>query len=369
MTSGAKPTRSSRAARPPVTVIAYGGGTQYLEEPIKDLKEIIDLLKQYPTVWVDVRGKIGQPTLSELSEVFKMHPLIIEDIVHSDARPQFKIYDQSQFLSTPVVVDSLELTIAPLNIFRGQNFLFTFQKDEPTIHLHTVRERIASMQDRLSNPSTQGTGTDYLMYLLIESVVDSYFPIIQEYGEELDAVEEQILEAPTTASLQRMHNAKRNLLILRRTLYPFREALNILIRDGSNSFQPENRIYMRDCYDDLITTIGLIETNRELASDLMDVYLSCVSNRLNEIMRVLTVITTIFIPPTFIAGVYGMNFENMPETKWRMGYPYALALMFVCSLLTIGFLWWRGWLGTPFKPPTNRETFTPSDPSSGSTGA
>jgi magnesium transporter len=332
------------SSRSPVTVIAYGGDTQYLEKPVKDLKEIVELLKQYPTVWIDVRGKIGQPTLSELSEVFGMHPLILEDIVHSDARPQFKMYEQSQFLSTPVVVDTQDLTVAPLNIFRGHNFLFTFQQDEPTIHLHAVRERVTAMQDRLRT-----LGTDYLMYLLIESVVDSYFPMIQEYGEELDEVEDQIIKSPDTESLERMHHAKRNLLILRRALYPFREALNALIRDGSSSFQPENRIYVRDCYDDLVATIGLIETNRELASDLMDVYLSCVSNRLNEIMRVLTIITTIFIPPTFIAGVYGMNFMHMPELQWTLGYPIALALMFGCALLTLGFLWWRGWLGPSLK--------------------
>jgi magnesium transporter len=345
--NGAKSNQTpQQVVRTPVTVIAYGGDVGYLEKPVTDLKEILELLEQYTTVWVDIRGKLGQPTLSELGEIFNMHPLIIEDIVCSDARPQFKIYDQSQFLVMPFVVDTQELKIAALDIFRSNKFLFTFQQDESTIHLHSVRERIAGMQDRL-----KASGTDYLMYLLIESVVDSYFPIIQQYGEELDEVEEQILESPSAESLKRMHNAKRSLLMLRRELYPFREALNILIRDGSNSFQSENRIYVRDCYDDLITTIGLIETNRELASDLMDVYLSCVSNRLNEIMRVLTVITTIFIPPTFIAGLYGMNFMYMPETRWRWGYPFALTLMFACSLLTIGFLRWRGWLGAPFKPP------------------
>jgi magnesium transporter len=341
--ASSKRTKSSRV-RPPITVIAYGGDNPYLEKPIKDLKEILELLNQYPTVWVDVRGKIGQPTLSELSEVFDMHPLIVEDIVSTAARPQFKIYDQSQFLIAPVIVDDQELKIAALNIFRGTKFLFTFQQDESTIHLHTVRERLAGMHDR-----SESLSTDHLLYLLIESVVDSYFPIIHYYGEELDEVENKILESPSTESLEQMHNTKRNLLILRRVLYPFREALNTLIRDGSASFQPENRIYIRDCYDDLITTISLIETNRELASDLMDVYLSCVSNRLNEIMRVLTIITTVFIPPTFIAGIYGMNFQYMPELRWRMGYPFALTTMFICTLLTLGFLAWRGWLGAPFK--------------------
>ena len=211
-----------------------------------------------------------------------------------------------------------------------------------------VRARLRKGQSRLREAKT-----DYLMYALLDAVIDNYFPVLEEYGEQLERLEQALLAHPTPDSILRIHDIKRALLTLRRVIWPQREALNSLLRDEIPFLTPETHLHLRDCYDHTVQLIDLIETYRELSSDLTDVYLSSISNRTNEIMRVLTVIATLFTPLTFIAGIYGMNFNtdvspwNMPELKWYWGYPFALMVMALVALTQLEFFWRRGWIGVP----------------------
>jgi magnesium transporter len=192
-------------------------------------------------------------------------------------------------------------------------------------------------------------GADYLLYALLDAIIDGFFPILETYGEEIEVLEDEVIEHPTPQTLARIHQIKRDLLTLRRAIWPQRELLATLTRDGCDQISQDVQLYLRDCYDHAVQVLDMVETYRELAASLMDVYLSAVSNRMNEVMKTLTVISTIFIPLTFIAGIYGMNFNpqaspwNMPELNWYWGYPLVWSGMIAIALSLIVFFWYRGW--------------------------
>jgi magnesium transporter len=226
----------------------------------------------------------------------------------------------------------------------GRHYLLTVQEEPEYDSFGPIRERI-----RLNKGSIRKHKADYLTYALIDSIVDGFFPVLETYGEEIEELEDEVVSNPTRKTLERIHELKRELLTLRRAIWPQRDAINALIRDGSFLISDDVRIYLRDCYDHTIQVLDMVETYRELASSLMDVYLSSVSNRMNEVMKFLTVMSSIFIPLTFIAGVYGMNFDadkspfNMPELKWYWGYPVCMAVMFLIACVLVFFFWQRGW--------------------------
>jgi magnesium transporter len=223
-------------------------------------------------------------------------------------------------------------------MFIGDGYLLTFQEQAGDC-FDPVRERIRKGRGRIRR-----AGPDYLAYALLDAVVDHLFPVLETFGERLDALETEIMEDPTRETLTRLHSVKRDLVNFRRTVWPKREALSALLRDPGDRFLPETQVHLRDCYDHAIQVLDITETYRELAGGLVDLYLNNLSNRMNEIMKVLTIIATISIPLTFIAGVYGMNFDVMPETKWRWGYPTAMGIML---LIGAGLVYWfrrRKWL-------------------------
>jgi len=263
-------------------------------------------------------------------------------------RPKIEQYGEYYFIVTRMVRLGEHLETEQLSLFLGKNFILTFQEGRPGDCLDLIRERIRQKGGRIRE-----AGLDYLAYALLDAIVDCYFPILEEYGERLEAFEDEILTRPYGDTVARIHEIKRNLLTLRRAIWPQRETFNTLLRDELPLVTNETRLYLRDCYDHVTQLIDLIETYRELGADLIDVYLSSISNRTNEIMRVLTVISTIFIPLTFIAGVYGMNFNpsaspwNMPELNWFWGYPLSLLLMAVVAFGQLIFFRRRGWLGAP----------------------
>jgi magnesium transporter len=241
-----------------------------------------------------------------------------------------------------------QLETEQLSLFLGKNFVLTFQEGMPGDCLEVIRERIRKKGGRIHD-----AGLDYLAYALLDAVVDAYFPILEQYGERLEEVEDEIGGKPASSTIARIHAIKRNLLTLRRVVWPQRETFNTLLREETPHISAETRLYFRDCYDHVTQIIDLVETYRELGADLTDIYLSTVSNRTNEIMRVLTVISTIFIPLTFICSIYGMNFNpetspwNMPELNWYWGYPLALLLMLSVAVGQLLFFRRRGWLGSP----------------------
>ncbi len=323
------------------------GEDGFVEKMIENLSDIKDLIGKWPVTWIDVRGFQDIEKVGELGNICNIHRLALEDVVGMHQRPKVEEYDNNLF----IVIRMLELadevlSLDQLSMFISSKYIVTFQATEED-NLDPVRSRIRKERSRIRK-----SGPDYLAYSIIDTVIDSYFPALEGYEERIEALEDRILSGTQSGQLAEIHEIKRDLLLLRRNIWPVREALASLLRESYPAISEETRLYLRDCYDHAIRIIDLIENYRQIAADLMDLYLSMVSNRMNEIMKVLTVISTIFIPPTFVAGIYGMNFNtevsplNMPELNMYFGYPACLSVMLVMTLSVIIFLISRGWLGS-----------------------
>jgi magnesium transporter len=334
------------AAPPPeIHVFAYSG-ENFLDRRVKNLDEIPKLLKQWPVCWFNVDGLGDAATIRRLGEIFDIHPLAQEDIVHVHQRPKVEQYGDRLFAVTHMLSLNDHLETEQISFMLGPGFVVSFQERPGWDCLEPIRERIRSPKSRLRD-----AGADFLLYSLIDAVIDNTFPVLEKYGERLEALEDEIVERGDETAFADMHDVKRELLHLRRLIWPERDAVAELARDPLVHVRDETRVYFRDCYDHTLRLIELVESYREIASDLTSVYLSSVSNRMNEIMKVLTVISTIFIPLTFVVGVYGMNFEtdaspwNMPELNWRYGYVACLALMAAIAIGQLVFFYRKGWLG------------------------
>lgn len=297
--------------------------------------------------WVDVQGLGSEDILLRLGKVFKLHPLVLEDVVNVPQRPKVEEYDNQLIIISQMVMPKLDepgFWIEQVSFVLGKHYLLTVQEEPQRDCFGSVRDRI-----RAAKGAIRKSGSDYLAYALLDSIIDGFFPVLEAYGEQIDELEDEVVTNPTRRTLEKIYNIRRELLALRRTIWPQRDAINSLIRDGSDLISSDVIIYLRDCYDHIVQVMDMIETYRELTSGLMDVYLSSVGNRMNEIMKLLTVISSIFIPLTFIAGVYGMNFDteespwNMPELEWYWGYPVCVAAMVVIAGGLIFFFWRRGW--------------------------
>lgn len=326
--------------------------------PVADLDALRQALARRRVVWVNVDG-VGDPELiASLGDLFGLHGLALEDVVHVHQRPKLERYADHLYivLRVPETGADHEFRSEQISLFLGRNYVLTFQERAGDCW-DPVRERA-----RAGTGHVRAGGPDYLAYALIDAAVDSYFPVLEALGEQLEELEDAIIENPRRGVDGALHRVRRDLITLRRGIWPLRETLGALSRDPDPLVADETRIYLRDCYDHAVQIIDLLETYREIAGGLLDVYLSSVSNRMNETMKVLTVIATIFIPLGFVAGLWGMNFDpdaspwNMPETRWRYGYPLALGVM---ASVAGGLLLWfrrRGWLGDGMAetPPQNR---------------
>jgi magnesium transporter len=327
-----------------VRVIAYGPD-DVVEADVRDLSTIPSYLAKWPVTWVNVDGLGDLKTVKEIGRIFNLHPLALEDVVNVHQRPKVEPYQDQHFIVAREVTFAGKLGTEQTSLFLGKNFLLTFQ-EAPGDCLDPVRHRIRQAHGRHRN-----SGPDYLAYSVLDAIIDSYFPVLEEYGEALETLEDDIVARPGTATISKIHGVKRDLLAIRRAVWPFREAINSLFRDPSPLVREETRLYLRDCYDHTIQIIDLLETYREIASGLVDVYLSSISNRMNEVMKVLTIIATIFMPLSFLAGLYGMNFNtqispwNMPELEQPYGYPLLLLLMASIVLLMLFFFRRKGFIG------------------------
>jgi magnesium transporter len=272
-------------------------------------------LERDTITWIHAYGYASPELLRELGEIFGLHPLALEDVLNTGQRPKLEHYDHQLFavMSLPVWSDE-ELGTEQVSLFFGKNYLISFYNgnDDP---FDPVRKRLRGNGGRL-----RSRGADYLFYTLLDVIIDRGFPVLEDLGEWIEDLEDELLETPSREVLAQIHELKRDLLLLRRMLWPQREVVNQLLREDLSIIDETTRPYLRDCYDHTIQIMDLFETYRDMAAGMLDVYLSSTSNRLNEVMRVLTVIATIFIPPTFLVGVYGMNFIDMPELHWRYGY-------------------------------------------------
>jgi magnesium transporter len=272
---------------------------------------------------------------------------MLEDVVNVPHRPKVDFYDDQILLIMQMVkskdagsgVDSEQVSFV-----LGRDFLVTFQEEPEWDSFEPVRDRI-----RRGTGSIRRQGADYLAYALLDTIVDSFFPVLEELGEALEELENEVVENPSQATIEKIYRMRRGLIKLRRHIWPQRNVINSLIRDSDDLISQEVKVYLQDVYDHIVEVVDILENYRETASNLMDVYLSSISNRMNEVMKLLTVISSIFIPLTFIAGVYGMNFNtekspwNMPELNWHWGYVACLGVMGVIGLLQVIFFWRRGW--------------------------
>ncbi|BAZ49078.1 magnesium and cobalt transport protein CorA [Nostoc sp. NIES-4103] len=335
------------AEQPIIFLIDYNH-TNFIRKQIATPEECIPYLDKESVTWVDVQGLGNQDILQRLGHVFDLHPLVLEDVVNVPERPKVEDYEDQLLIIARMVVPK-EKTYGfyseQVSLILSEHYLLTVQEEPEHDCFESVRVRI----DR-SKGIIRKQGTDYLAYALLDAIIDGFFPVLELYGERIEDLEEEVIVKPTRQTLQNIYQIRRELLQLRRAIWPQRDAINSLIRDGGELISEEVRIYLRDCYDHTVQVMDMVETYRELASGLMDVYLSAVSNKMNEIMKLLTVVSSIFIPLTFVAGIYGMNFNtekspyNMPELNWYWGYPLCLAGMAAIAFALLFFFWRRGWL-------------------------
>ncbi|MBH8551802.1 magnesium/cobalt transporter CorA [Nostocaceae cyanobacterium CENA357] len=320
----------------------------FIRKQVETPEECIPYLDTQSVSWVDVQGLGNKDILERLGKVFDLHPLVLEDVVNMGERPKIEDYEDQLLIIARMVVPK-ERTYGfyseQVSLVLGQNYLLTVQEEPEHDCLESVRVRIERNKGIIRKQ-----GTDYLAYVLLDAIIDGFFPVLELYSERLEELEEEVIFKPTRQTLQQIYQIRRELLQLRRAIWPQRDAISTLIRDGSGLINDEVRMYLRDCYDHAVQVMDMVETYRELSSGLMDVYLSAVSNKMNEIMKLLTVVSSIFIPLTFVAGIYGMNFNtekspyNMPELNWYWGYPICLAVMGAIAGGLLFFFWRRGWL-------------------------
>lgn len=340
------------AVQPSIILIDYNQ-TEVIRVKIDNPEDCNNYLDTESVSWVDVQGLGNRDILERLGQVFDLHPLVLEDVVNMAERPKIEEYEDQLLIIARMVVPkerSFGFHSEQVSLVLGKYYLLTVQEEPEYDCFDGVRTRIEKNKGIIRKQ-----GADYLAYSLLDSIVDGFFPVLELYGERIEELEEEVIVKPTPQTLQQIYKIRRELLQLRRAIWPQRDAINSLIRDSSEIISDDVRIYLRDCYDHTVQVMDMVETYRELASGLMDVYLSAVSNKMNEIMKLLTVVSSIFIPLTFVAGIYGMNFNtekspyNMPELNWYWGYPLCLGLMALISGGLMIFFWQKGWLSNSFQ--------------------
>jgi magnesium transporter len=307
--------------------------------------DCLPYLEKDTTTWLHVQGHPPEEVMRSLGEAFNLHALAMEDVINQGQRSKVDPFEDQLFvvLNLPSIgEDTVE--VKQLSLFLSKNVLISFYEGDAALFQPILR--------RLQDPNSRhrSRGADYLFYSVVDIVIDQGFPLLESFGTRLEDLEEAILASDGKDTLEQIHVIKRELILLRRILWPQREAISQLLRDEHYLIEEGTRVFLRDCYDHTIQVMDLLETFREMSSSLMDVYLSSVSNRMNEVMRVLTVIATIFIPLTFLVGIYGMNFDpavspwSMPELSWRYGYVALWGIMLGIAGVMLYLFRRRGWL-------------------------
>jgi magnesium transporter len=326
------------AERPHITAIGYGP-RDVSEVVVGSVAELAGLKGRWPVLWVNVSGLGDAAVVAQVGETFGLHRLALEDVLSPHQRAKVEDYGDHVFLVARVFEGYADGTTEAdqLGLFLGDGFVVTFQETRHDV-FDPVRERI-----RRRRALQLEQGADYLAYTLLDAVVDQYFPMLERQGERLEELEDAVLSHPTRESMTAIHALRREMLQVRRVVWPLRESVSALQR-LEGRFHAGTRIYLRDLYDHTAQLMDLLENYREVASGLVDVYLSSMSNRMNEVMKVLTIISTIFIPLGFVAGVYGMNFRYMPELDWKWGYGLAWFIILAIGGGLLYYFWRRGWL-------------------------
>jgi magnesium transporter len=347
--------RSKKVGLPPGTLVSLGeekaekigislidyDEANFEEKEIKGVEECFPF-KNKPTVtWINIDGIHDIEIIEKIGKHFDLHPLTLENILNTEQRPKIEDFDDYIFIALKMLYHDEkegEIQTEQVSLILGSNFVISFQEREGDV-FNPVRERIRTGKGRIRK-----MGADYLAYALIDTIVDNYFIIPEKLGERIESIEEELVANPTPETLQAIHTLKRKLIFLRKSLWPLREVISGLQRTESTLIHESTDIYLRDVYDHTIQVIDTIETSRDILSGMLDIYLSSISNRMNQVMKVLTIIATIFIPLTFIAGIYGMNFVYMPELGSPWGYPVVLLVMAGIGILMLVYFKRKKWL-------------------------
>ena len=323
-----------------ITVIDYDQ-SKLQESEITKAEECL-VLKDKPTVtWINIDGVSDARTIQEIGEGFGLHPLILEDIMNTDQRPKVEDFGNYLYIVLKMLLyDDGKGTVVTeqVSIVLGPGFVISFQEREGDV-FNPIRDRI-----RTARGLIRKMGPDYLTYALIDAIVDNYFAILEKLGEKIEYLEDELVTNPTLETLREIHELKRDMIFLRKSVWPLREVISKLEREGSKLINETTGIYLRDVYDHTIQVIDAVETFRDMLSGMLDIYLSSISNRMNEVMKVLTIIATIFIPLTLVSSVYGMNFTHMPELDLPWSYPLVLVSMAIIAGLMLVYFRRKRWL-------------------------
>ena len=347
--------RSKKSGLPPGTLVHIGEKkTEEIKITVMDYDEntcqeehfasieACFVFKDRPSVtWINVEGLHNVENIQKLGDCYGFHPLVLEDILNTDQRPKMEDFDEYVYIVLKMLHNGKNpQTVAEqVSLILGPNYVISFQEGIEGDVFNSIRERIRTGKGRI-----RAQGADYLAYSLIDAIVDNYFVIIEKMGERIEDLEDELIKSPVAETLQEIHTLKREMIFLRKAVWPLRELVSSMGRGESSLIKDSTRIYLRDVYDHTIQVIDAIETSRDMLSGMLDIYLSSMSHKMNEIMKFLTIIGTIFIPLTFIVGVYGMNFEYMPELKWRLGYFGLWAVMSGIAVFMLLYFRKKKWL-------------------------
>jgi magnesium transporter len=322
-----------------VSILAYN--PDGMEESFPSELDLGEVGREGWVTWINVDGLNDIGLIERMGKAFELHPLTLEDLVHTGQRPKLEEYDGYLFLVLRMLTVGSEgngVLSEQVGIILGEGYVLSFQERAGDVW-EPVRERIRGESGRIRR-----RGPDYLAYALLDAVVDHYFHILEGMADTVEDLEVEVLQHPTSDTMHRIHNLRQEMLVVRRAVWPLRDLANGLVRTESNLVQEDTAVFLRDVYDHTVQVIDMAETLRDVVSGLMDLYMSSVSNRMNEIMKVLTIMASLFIPLTFLAGIYGMNFENMPELGWPWAYPALLLVMAGMALGLMVYFKRKDWL-------------------------
>lgn len=323
-----------------ITVIDYDGES-FQEREVESAGECLPFRDSSTVTWINVDGLHEPEVVAQFGEIFGLHPLVMEDILSVGQRPKVEEYEGHLFVEMNMLQVQPESRLVheeQLSLAVGQNWILTFQETTGDV-LDPVRERL-----RIGKGKIRNRGADYLAYALIDAVVDSYFAVLEAVGDQVEELEEEAIEQPAPRTMRQIHDLRREMIIIRKSVWPVRDLMASMLRMETPLIHDDTRVFLRDVYDHAVQVIDTVENLRDVVGGLMDLYLSTVSNRTNEVMKVLTIMATIFIPLTFIVGVYGMNFEYMPELHMAWAYPAVWLVMLVVAGGLLVFFRRKGWL-------------------------
>jgi len=311
------------------------------EKEAKNIEECFSFKDTATVTWINIDGIHEVEVIEKIGTHFGIHPLLLEDIMNTEQRPKMEDFGAYIFIIVKMLHYSEhggEVKVEQVSLILGSNFVISFQESEGDV-FNFIRDRIRSNKGRIRRMKA-----DYLAYALVDAIVDNYFVILEKLGERIEEVEEELVANPTRVTLQAIHTMKREMIFLRKSVWPLRELISGLGRGESSLIHESTGIYLRDVYDHTIQVIDTIETFRDMLSGMLEMYLSSISNAMNMVMKVLTIIATIFIPLTFIAGIYGMNFKYMPELEWHWGYFVVLCIMGAAAVSMVVYFRKKKWL-------------------------